>query len=208
MRCLESRRPQWVGARLRWRRDLPPLRRSKLSAAFLIPHHFRQPETLWSLQRTLRQLTGCTSACVRFGPCVQAKTPWEFQHQRGSTFTRTLQITRQGVPENGENGIVPTALAIGLRESNASVPEAGSFKATIVPVSVHEHAFDYWDQVKSDVIHWIISPIPPSPTPTATPSASPTPTATATSSPTTTPRPTSTPRMPTSWPHPTPLPRP
>ena len=53
-----------------------------------------------------------------------------------------------GVLENGENGIVPRALAIGLRESTASVPEANSFKATIVPVSVHEHSFDYWDQVK------------------------------------------------------------
>jgi acetyl esterase/lipase len=114
----------------------------------------------------------------------------------------------EGVLENGENGIVPTALAIGLTESTSNEPEAGSFKATIVPVSVHEHSFDYWDQVKSDVIHWIISPIPPSPTPTATPTASPTPTATATSSPTATPRPTPTPRIPpTSRPHPTPLPR-
>jgi acetyl esterase/lipase len=66
-----------------------------------------------------------------------------------------------GVLENGENGIVPTALAIGLRESTASVPEAGSFKATIVDVSVHSHSFDYWDQVKSEVIPWISVPIPP-----------------------------------------------
>ena len=65
-----------------------------------------------------------------------------------------------GVLENGENGIVPTALAIGLRESTASVPEANSFKATIVPVSVHEHSFDYWEQVKSEVIPWISAPIP------------------------------------------------
>jgi acetyl esterase/lipase len=114
-----------------------------------------------------------------------------------------------GVLENGENGIVPTALAIGLTESTANEPEAGSFKATIVPVSFWSHSFDYWDQVKSDVIHWIGSPIAPSPTPTATPTASPTPTATATSSPTATPRPTPTPRIPpTSRPHPTPLPRP
>jgi hypothetical protein len=116
-----------------------------------------------------------------------------------------------GVLENGENGIVPTALAIGLTESTSNEPEAGSFKATIVPVSVWSHSFDYWDQVKSDVIHWIISPIPPTPTPTptATPTASPTPTATATPSPTATPRPTPTPRIqPTSRPHPTPLPRP
>ena len=114
-----------------------------------------------------------------------------------------------GVLENGENGIVPTALAIGLTESTSNEPEAGSFKATIVPVSLWSHSFDYWDQVKSDVIHWIISPIPPSPTPTATPTASPTPTATATSSPTATPRLTPTPRIPpTSRPHPTPLPRP
>ena len=114
-----------------------------------------------------------------------------------------------GVLENGENGIVPTALAIGLTESISNEPEAGSFKATIVPVSLWSHSFDYWNQVKSDVIHWIISPIPPSPTPTATPTASPTPTATATSSPTATPRLTPTPRIPpTSRPRPTPLPRP
>ena len=66
----------------------------------------------------------------------------------------------EGVLENGENGIVPTALAIGLRESTARVPEAGSFKATIVDVSVHSHAFDYWDQVKTEVIPWISAPIP------------------------------------------------
>jgi acetyl esterase/lipase len=67
----------------------------------------------------------------------------------------------EGPLENGENGIVPTALAIGLRESTARVPEAGSFKATIVDVSVHSHSFDYWDQVKSEVIPWISAPIPP-----------------------------------------------
>jgi acetyl esterase/lipase len=66
----------------------------------------------------------------------------------------------EGVLENGENGIVPTALAIGLRESNAREPEAGSFKATIVDVRVHSHSFDYWDQVKSEVIPWISAPIP------------------------------------------------
>jgi pimeloyl-ACP methyl ester carboxylesterase len=120
-----------------------------------------------------------------------------------------LPDNTEGPLENGENGIVPTALAIGLTESTSREPEAGSFKATIVPVSLWSHSFDYWDQVKSDVIHWIISPIPPSPTPTATPTASPTPTATATSSPTATPRLTPTPRIPpTSRPRPTPLPRP
>ena len=37
-----------------------------------------------------------------FGPCVQAKIPWEFQRQLGSTFTRTCQITRRAwVLENG-----------------------------------------------------------------------------------------------------------
>jgi hypothetical protein len=108
-----------------------------------------------------------------------------------------------GVLENGENGIMPTALAIGLRESTAREPEAGSFKATIVDVSVQSHAFDYWDQVKSEVIPWMSAPIAPSPTPTATPTptASPTPTAT--------PRLTPTPRIPpTSRPRPTPVPRP
>jgi acetyl esterase/lipase len=64
-----------------------------------------------------------------------------------------------GPLENGENGIVPTALAVGLRESTARVPEAGSFKPTIVPVSVQSHAFDYWDQVKSKVLPWISAPI-------------------------------------------------
>ncbi len=120
-----------------------------------------------------------------------------------------------GVLENGENGIVPTALAIGLRESTASVPEADSFKATIVDVSVWSHSFDYWDQVQSEVILWISAPIAPSPTPTPiptatpTPTASPTATATATSTPTATPRPTPTPRIPpTSRPRPTPVPRP
>jgi hypothetical protein len=66
----------------------------------------------------------------------------------------------QGPLENGENGIVPTALAIGLRESNARVPEAGSFEATIVDVGVFQHAFQYWDEVKSEVIPWISAPIP------------------------------------------------
>ena len=71
---------------------------------------------------------------------------------------------KRGVLENGQNGIVPTALAIGLKESTAPVPEVGSFKATIVNVSLHSHAFDYWDQVKSEVITWISAPIPPQPT--------------------------------------------
>ena len=64
------------------------------------------------------------------------------------------------VLENGENGILPTALEIGLRESPARVPQAGSFKSTIVDVSVHSHSFDYWDQVKGEVIPWISAPIP------------------------------------------------
>jgi pimeloyl-ACP methyl ester carboxylesterase len=135
-----------------------------------------------------------------------------------------LPDNRPGVLENGQNGIVPTALAIGLTESTSNEPEPDSFKTTIVPVSRWSHSFDYWEQVKSDVIHWILSPIPPLPTPTATPSASATPTATATatataaasatptatatSSPTATPRPTPTPRIPpVSRPRPTPMPR-
>jgi acetyl esterase/lipase len=67
----------------------------------------------------------------------------------------------EGVLENGENGIMPRALAIGLTESNAREPEAGSFKATIVDVRVHSHSFDYWDQVKIEVVNWISAPIPP-----------------------------------------------
>jgi hypothetical protein len=70
---------------------------------------------------------------------------------------------RRCVLENGENGIVPTALAIGLRESTATVPETNSFKATIVNVPILLHAFQYWDAVKSDVIPWISAPIPPEP---------------------------------------------
>jgi acetyl esterase/lipase len=73
------------------------------------------------------------------------------------------QDNTRGPLENGANGIVPTALAIGLRESTANVPEADSFKATIVDVSVFAHAFDYWEQVKSEVIPWISAPIPPQP---------------------------------------------
>ena len=65
----------------------------------------------------------------------------------------------QGVAEKGDNGIVPTALAIGLRETNARSPEAGTFKSTIVPVTVHSHGFAYWDQVKTEVVNWISMPI-------------------------------------------------
>ena len=49
-------------------------------------------------------------------------------------------------------------------------------------VSVHSHSFDYWEQVKSEVIPWISASIPPTasatptPTPTLTPSPTPTPT--------------------------------
>jgi len=67
----------------------------------------------------------------------------------------------ENVLENGENGIIPTALALGLRESYARLPETASFKATIVEVRAHSHAFDYWDEVKSEVIPWISAPIPP-----------------------------------------------
>jgi hypothetical protein len=114
----------------------------------------------------------------------------------------------EGVLENGENGIVPTALAIGIRESTARVPEAGSFKATIVAVRVHSHSFDYWDQVKTEVISWISAPIPAgrgTPTPTVTPSPTPTPTSTATPTATATARPTPTPRQ-ASTPRPCPTP--
>ena len=130
---------------------------------------------------------------------------------------------RPGPLENGANGIVPTALAIGIRESTANVPEADSFKATIVDVSVFTHAFDYWEQVKSEVIPWISAPIPPgggTPTPTATPTSTPSPTATATFTPTASATATATPTVsptptatatasptPTATPRPTPTPR-
>lgn len=66
----------------------------------------------------------------------------------------------EGVLENGENGIFPTALAIGLRESTAREPEADSFELTMVDVRVHTHAFSYWDEMKSQIIPWISAPIP------------------------------------------------
>jgi FG-GAP-like repeat len=77
----------------------------------------------------------------------------------GFSIHSYLPDNMPGVLENGENGIVPTASAIGLTESTSTEPEVNSFRATIVPVSVHEHSFDYWDQVKSDVIAWISAPI-------------------------------------------------
>src|SRR4029077_20045652 len=102
-----------------------------------------------------------------------------------------LPNNTEGPLENGENGVMPTALAIGLRESTARVPEAGSFKSTIVAVSVHSHSFAYWDQVKGDVIPWVSAPIPtvtptatPTPAVTPTPTVSPSPTSTATATPT------------------------
>jgi len=64
------------------------------------------------------------------------------------------------VMEKADYGIVPTALAIGLTETNARVPEAGTFNATIVPVLEHSHGFGYWPQVKAEVINWISAPIP------------------------------------------------
>jgi acetyl esterase/lipase len=148
----------------------------------------------------------------------------------GFNIRSYLPDNTPGVLENGENGIVPTALAAGLIESTATVPETNSFKATIVAVSVWSHAFDYWDRVKGEAIPWISAPIPPgggTPTPTVPPSptptppstatptatptatASPTPSATATSSPTAIPRLTPTPRIPpTPRPNPTAVPRP
>src|SRR5262249_19586082 len=87
----------------------------------------------------------------------------------GFNIRSYLPNNTPGVLENGQNAIVPTALAIGLTESTSTEPEAGSFKATIVPVSVWAHSFDYWDQVKGEVIPWISAPIAPPPTPTPTP---------------------------------------
>jgi acetyl esterase/lipase len=73
---------------------------------------------------------------------------------------------RRCVLENGINGIVPTALAAGLTESTAPVPEVNSFKATVANVPIFQHGFEYWDEVKSDIIPWISAPIP-SPTTTS-----------------------------------------
>ncbi len=80
----------------------------------------------------------------------------------GFSIRSYLPNNMPGVLENGENGVVPTALAVGLKESTARTPEANSFKATIVPVSVHSHSFDYWDQVKASVITWLSAAIPQS----------------------------------------------
>ncbi len=79
----------------------------------------------------------------------------------GYNIRSYLPDNTPGVLENGENGVMPRALAIGLTESTAREPEAGSFNSTIVAVSVHSHSFDYWDQVKGEVIPWISAPIPP-----------------------------------------------
>ncbi len=65
------------------------------------------------------------------------------------------------VMEKADYGIVPTALAIGLIETSARLPESGTFRATIVPVTEHSHGFEYWDQVKAEVVNWISAPIRP-----------------------------------------------
>jgi acetyl esterase/lipase len=140
---------------------------------------------------------GSPTQLLRVGMCpfwamCSSKDSLGIPTSTGFNIHSYLPDNTQGVLENGENGIVPRALAIGLRESTATVPEANSFKATIVPMSVHEHSFDYWEQVKNEVIPWISAPIPPpggTPTPTETPSATPTPTSTATPTPTVTPTP-------------------
>jgi hypothetical protein len=75
--------------------------------------------------------------------------------------------SRPDVLENGANGIVPTALAVGLTETTATVPEANSFKATVVNVPIFQHGFQYWGEVRSEVISWLSGPIPPQPTTTS-----------------------------------------
>jgi acetyl esterase/lipase len=102
---------------------------------------------------------------IRVGMCpfwdmCSSKDSLGIPTSTGFNIHSYLPDNAEGPLENGQNGIVPTARAIGLTESTASVPEANSFKATIVPVSVHSHSFDYWEQVKSEVIPWISAPIP------------------------------------------------
>src|SRR5213076_2991021 len=151
MRYLESRRSESVRARLRRWRDLPFRGRNKLSG------HSRSRTTSARRERPgacTRRFANSLDACRHvsvLGHVFKQRLPG---HSNINWFNihSYYPNNTEGVLENGENGIVPTALAIGLRQSSARVPEAGSFKATIVDVSVHTHSFGYWDQVKSEVI--------------------------------------------------------
>jgi acetyl esterase/lipase len=45
--------------------------------------------------------------------------------------------------------------AAGIPETTSSVPEQGTYKQTIIPVSRQTHAFEYWSQAKSTIIPWV-----------------------------------------------------
>jgi len=87
------------------------------------------------------QLTGCTSHVSVLGH-VFKQDSLGIPTSTGFNIHSYLPNNTLGVLENGENGIVPTALAIGLTESTSNERRAGSFKATIVPVSLWSHSFE------------------------------------------------------------------
>jgi hypothetical protein len=70
-----------------------------------------------------------------------------------------------GPLEVGTNGLIPKLLLAGYTESTSNVPEAGTFKKSVVPVPVHAHAFEYWNlpvdgvrghpTVATAVINWL-----------------------------------------------------
>jgi dienelactone hydrolase len=76
---------------------------------------------------------------------------------------------------NVSGGLIPglQALFPPITESTSATPEAGTYKKAVVPVSVHSHAFEYWDlpfdgvaghpTVATTVINWLQagSPTPP-----------------------------------------------
>lgn len=81
-----------------------------------------------------------------------------------------------GPPETDvENGLVPKLQAIGMTESLAEIPETGKYKLTVVPVTTHQHAMNYWDSpfdgngpptVGAKILAWLASsPISPPPPP-------------------------------------------
>jgi acetyl esterase/lipase len=78
-----------------------------------------------------------------------------------SIFSFRKDNNQPNVLENGVNGLIPKLYQIGVPESFTSWPEPGSFKQTLVQVSVYSHSFDYWDQMKSQLLPWLSGIIPP-----------------------------------------------
>ena len=77
---------------------------------------------------------------------------------------------------NVSGGLIPSLgdLTPPITESTSATPEAGTYKKLVVPVSVHSHAFEYWNfpfdgvtghpTVATTVINWLQGG-PPTPTP-------------------------------------------